>query len=203
VGQKIGGLRISLFWTVPQNKQLMEGGETRSGTPVEDKDASVDILELYITLRNCDYSICVGGIAAHIIFEGQQRCKTTTLELPIQESPIGSSRPPLWFSQDACIRVDVDVATEDHPAPSPDEMLLSENFDQKDIDSLILKLKEQDELAEAWAKVSRLKFTQTEKGAQRRIFCNTSLDFGETLLHGIVDALIKMQYRYTSVGGVE
>lgn len=182
-------LRLSPSTPIPQNELLMKGGETRSSTPASDKNASVDIVELYITLRNRDYSVCVEGIT-HIIFEGQQRCTTKTVDLLIQENPIGSSCPPIWFAQDAYIRVDIGVATENHPVPSPDEILLSENLYQTDMDSLILKLKEQEELVEARDDVSKRRFPQTEKGAQRRVFCNSGLDFGETL-RGIMDALTR------------
>jgi hypothetical protein len=175
---------------MPTAKDLARTNPTRDESPTDDKNASLDIVELHITLRNRDYSICTEGKARIIFDEDGRKLGTKTMDLAIEKNRQGSSHPHLGFSHDAYIRVRLDVSTTDNPSLSPGEIRLSEHFDQKAMDGLLVKLKEHEEIADARAKVDKLKFPQEEKGSPRRFFCNGGLDFVDTL-RGVVDALTR------------
>ena len=160
-----------------------------------EKHAWLEIVVLHVTLRNRDYSVCAEGTARIILGEEKRKLGTQTMDLAIQSDPQQKSHVQLGFSEDAYIRVRLVVTSADHPSPSPGEIRLSEHFDQEEMDGLMSKLKADEEIAEARTKVNMSKFPQEEKGSHR-IFCNSGLDFTETL-RGVVDALTRCDRRRT------
>lgn len=169
-------------------------------------DAMPDIVELHVVLRNEDRSICQEGVA-HLIFYGgnQREMGTTTMDLRIKNkrplTPESTSNTPedssFSFAEDAFIRVVVDVSSSDRPAPSPEEIRLSDHFDEQKIGNIMFKLKEHEEMAAARAMNIKLGLQNQDeppKNTPRRMFCNSGLDFGETF-RTIIDAFTRCEGR--------
>jgi len=189
---------------VPQNKVLVtsRGGDDKVHSTMEN-------VELHITLKNRDYSICTEGTACVTFDEDKQQMGTKTMDLAIRCCQDKDTREdddpsPLTFSEDASIRININVTPADHPSPSPAEITFAEHCDQEEIDDFVSKLNHDPEItAEARSKVNKLKFPQQqqdENKGPRRMFCNAGLDFGETL-RGVVDALTRCDKRTTKGWG--
>jgi len=164
-------------------------------------EAMPDIVELHISMRTSEHTLCHEGIA-HLVFYGSKReLGVTTMDLRIkQKQPLHPDSPSdpnnifISFAEDAYIRVQVEITPDDHPAPAPEEIILSDHFDEQKIGSIMTKLNEHEEMAAARAKAHKMTFEKHDelgKNVSRRIFCN-GLDFGETF-RAVVDVFTKCE----------
>jgi hypothetical protein len=150
-----------------------------------------DIVELHISLRSEDNSICREGIAHLVFFGSQKELGNTTMDLRIKSkgpsNPNAPSKvtdqPLLCFESAACVRVQVEITSEDQPAPSPKHIELSEHFDEQKIGNIMEQLREHEELAAARTKAAN--FTMNEEAVEKRrpfskLFCQNGVEFRQT-----------------------
>lgn len=166
---------------------------TANGPLIGDKDTSLDIVELKITLRNPDYSICTEGTAHIFLGREKRKLGSTTMDLPIHQCLQEHASPFLGFSDNASIRLQLKVTSAHQPSASPGEITLSDNLNEKEIEGLMNRLKEHEERAETKAKASTPKDTPDQRSS-RRVFCSSGLDLAETV-KGIVDVLTRCDRR--------
>lgn len=171
-------------------------------------------------------AICEEGIA-HLLFYGtQSELGLTTMYLRIKKkqqqpqhafsSPVTTHDLALYpssssssstgslvsFLEDAYIRVQVDVTKLDSTGQSPDDLVLSERYEEdKKMRTIVSQLQEHEEMAALRAKVNRMGMEGAAEGGgggddprdnrnPRRFLCSSGLDFGDTV-RVLMDAFTK------------